>query len=179
MGSILFSIATFLAILGFNTGAQGETRCLEVIQWKGNIEDVSVLKETLQGGLLASVPGATCAGVVIQVHFANGIWRFLLQRGPDKSSHKGPDLAVASTWIESQLAPPVSIVIKPKNDDKKVVPTTKPTPVAIPVVASGLPLLAALFTGGAFSSAPGCGADSPRAGRYCRSSPASGGIGWP
>jgi hypothetical protein len=151
MGSIVFSIATFLAILGFNTGAHGETRCLDVIQWRGNIEEVSVLKERLQDGLLASVPGGPCEGVVIQVYFTNGIWRFLLQRGPDKSSHQGPDLVVASTWIESQLAPPVSIVIAPRGKVTSTGPTPTPPPVVIPASLTGPPLLAALFTGGVFS----------------------------
>lgn len=33
-----------------------------------------MLKETLQGGLLASVPGAPCAGVVIWVLVGGGRW---------------------------------------------------------------------------------------------------------
>ncbi len=161
MGSHLLPLVIFISILGYNTNVQGERRCLDVIQWKGNVEDVSVLRETLQGGLLASVPDAPCAGVVIEVVFADGIWKFTLHRGPEKSSHQGPDLAIASTWIESQLAPPVSIVIKPREEVKKPVAAPKTTPVVIPAAAAGLPLLAAFFSGGAFSeSYAGVGIDA-------------------
>lgn len=142
---ILFSLP------GPSPSVAGQPRCIEVIRWSGKTEDVSIVREALGGGILASQAGVTCRGVGISVGFSQGRWTFRLRRDDKTVTHVGPDLQVAATWVESLLVPPVGIPMP--------TPGGGPDPgagvVAVPVVAAtraGPPLLATLFSGAALAA---------------------------
>jgi len=150
MSSRLFFPLIFLAVLGPSPRAFAASRCLDVIAWRGDSEDVSVVRETLGGGVLATQAAATCQGVGISVAFSNGRWTFILRRNEEKATHSGPDLQVAATWVESQLVPPVGIAI-PAPPVKKEESPKPPAAPGIGASSGGWPLMAIVFSGAALT----------------------------
>lgn len=151
MVQYILAAAAFLAVFGVSPRAHSESRCLEVIAWRGTPEDISVVRETLGGGVLATQAGGPCRGVGIAVTFSGGRWTFILRRNDETVTHSGPDLQIAATWVESQLVPPVgiSLLVPPVKKEPVAKPPVVPV---VPATTTGLPLLALVFSGAALTA---------------------------